>query len=293
MRGSDMEHYADDAKTGACLMRGIRERPLEHSGFTIRWNPYRSLKPQAGRNEEGFPSNNNCLFACESPSHPLSLLARRVSLQATLKNFDWAATPNAFPVEQRGHFLWVPITRHGPANTFPHMPQMLSLPLVQDFLSLARSSKNSITFFNSMHAGASVDHLHFQSVYHAAPTALQQAGTISAGSRILLEAYPASGVVYQTHNSASAIWDDVRKLQNRGIPLNLIHAGGLSYLIPRDPACEMVEEFPNAVLASMELSGTAITTDEAFFRTATWNNIHMALHKSTLRSRDLEAILNS
>ena len=48
-------------------------------------------------------------------------------------------------------------------------------------------------------------------------------------------------------------------LQNHHIPLNLISTGARTHLIPRNIDHEWVDEFPDAVLAGMELSGKAIT----------------------------------
>jgi hypothetical protein len=108
-----------------------------------------------------------------------------------------------------------------------------------------------------------------------------------------LHGYPASGLVYPEQTSAEHLWSDIAKLQQHGVPLNLINIGSRTYLIPRNINHEVVQEFPSGILASMELLGVAITTERSFFQQADWPTIQTALQKSTLEIQEVLGILAS
>ena len=116
--GTGLEHYAINVETGCALFACLKERPLEPSPFTLQLNQYRSIKPQARtihskKRRDHSPDVAKCIFACQDSSNSLSLLQRHAPIQTTLPNFQWAALPNALPVEKNGHFLWVPIETAG------------------------------------------------------------------------------------------------------------------------------------------------------------------------------------
>ncbi len=296
MGGEGPEHYAIDSVSGEDIRAGLLERPVGPAGFVLQLNQYRALKPRAkmlglGRQLPYSPDVNDCFFACQDPANPLSLLQRNVPVRTMLRNYQWAAVHNALPVEKNGHFLWVPVRSSGALTIYPHWVQALSLPLLEDFLTLAVSNVNAMTFYNAMHAGGSVNHIHYHSVFRKGPRPIEAAATVFRHGRLYLDGYPASGVVYTQEATADQIWTDVAVLQKAGIPINLIHSGGRTYLIARDTEQEVVAEFPNGILAGMELSGTAITTEQSYYDTADWTTLHAALSKSTLPTDRLVEIL--
>jgi hypothetical protein len=294
------QQYALHVETGQDIRAGVMERPLGRYDLTLQWNVYRALKPQfqkplldTKQQRVYSPEVNECLFACQDPGHPLSLLQRHSPFRTTLKNFQWAALPNAIPVEQNGHFLWVPVVSDAATRSFPHWLQVLTLPLLEDFLMLGSVSSNSMIYFNSLYAGASVNHIHYQSVQREQEMPIEKSSISSRGDRSYLKDYPASGVVYAKDTPAEKIWRDIDQLQNRSIPFNLLHTGGRTFLAPRNIEYEMVEEFPGAILAAMEIAGKAITTEEWYYREADWSALYAALHKSTLRNEELQRILDA
>lgn len=291
-------HYAINVETNEERGWRVVERPLESSDFILQWNPYRALKPQGNviglaRRPAYSPDAADCLFGCQDSSDPLSLLQRHAPIQTTLCNFQWAALANALPVESRGHFLWIPVLTVGIVTSYPHWLQVLTLPLLHDFLSLGTCSFNLITYFNSLHAGASVNHIHFQSVYCDTQPAIAKAAVNSTGGRNLLVDYPACALVYEQGTPAEAIWRDVTQLQQRNVPLNLITVERRTFLFARNMAHARVDEFPDAILAGMELSGKAITSRRDFFQQADRMTIETALRKSTLTSEELLQVLAS
>jgi diadenosine tetraphosphate (Ap4A) HIT family hydrolase len=292
------EHYAVDVESGTEILVGVSERLLEGSDFILQLNPYRSLKPKPetlglGRQADSSGDVKDCFFACQQPANPLSLLRRDIHIQTRFANYQWVALHNALPIERNGHFLWVPVNTHGAILAFPHWVQVLTLPLLEDFLQLAASSTDAMMFYNSMHAGGSVNHIHYHSVCRERAMPIESAATASRGGHVFLSDYPACGLVYPAGTPAEHIWVHVEKLQERAIPINLIHSGQRTFLFARDIEHEVVAEFPKGILAGMELAGRPITTDESFYQHASWAMLQTALRKSTLPEEELLEILNT
>jgi hypothetical protein len=164
--------------------------------------------------------------------------------------------------------------------------------VLQDFLALASFSQNVLTFFNGLRAGASVDHIHFQAVCCERPLPIKKATIRAVAGHYILDNYPAAGTVYVPGTPADRIWRDIDRLQSLSIPLNLISAGSHTYLIARNSEHEIVDEFPDAVLAGMELAGKPITSNQGFYQRATWPTIETALQKSTLSTDELLRVLS-
>lgn len=298
MTAEGPQQYAIDCDTQREIEAAIVERPIGDAGFVLQWNKFRSLKPHLPRlglgRQRDYPADvSECLFACQDRSKALSILRRSLSLITTLRHCQWAALHNALPLDKNGHFLWIPTTTKDGTTEFPHWTQTLSPQLLEDFLILASSSTNAIVLFNSLHAGASVNHIHFHSVYCGSQTAIERAATVPIGGRLLLTGYPATALAYPPCAGAETIWKDVAKLQDREVPLNLIHVNSHTYLIPRNIDHEVVEEFPGGILAGMELSGRVFTTEESYYESAAWTTLSAALQKSTLPVDDVLRILES
>ncbi len=286
------EHYALDLKNGTEIGAEVVERGIEGTTLSVQWNQVRGLKPQVrpkglGRQADYSPGAKECFFACQDSSNPLSLLRRKTSVHLSLPNYQWAAVYNAFPVEKDGHFMWLPILADGSAVAYPHRRQVLDEPLFVDFLELGRASTDMLTLFNSLHAGASVNHIHYHTVACKGGVPLSKASAPSGARRQILEGYPARGLVYEEPIEPRLVWLDVDKLQRQQIPLNLIYTQNRLHLFARNIDHEMIEEFPGGVMACMELSGRLITTEEPFYRNANRDLVHRAFRKTTLGSEDL------
>ena len=286
------EHYALDLKKGTEIGAEVVQRDIEGATLSVQWNQFRALKPQVrpkglGRQTDYPPDAKECFFACQDPSNPLSLLRRRTSVHLSLPNYQWAAVYNAFPVEKDGHFMWLPISADGSVVAYPHHLQALTEPLFIDFLELGRAGTDTLTLFNSLHAGASVNHIHYHTVARKGGVPLDSASTKSTGHRRILDGYPASGVAYDEPITPRSAWLDIDKLQRQEIPLNLIYTKNRLHLFARNIDNEMIEEFPGGVMACMELSGRLITTEEPFYRNADRDLIQRAFSKITLGPEEL------
>jgi hypothetical protein len=148
---------------------------------------------------------------------------------------------------------------------------------------------STVTFYNSPGGGgASMDHLHFQSI--AGALSIQGAQVAKLGRFKVLAGFAANMVCFGAEDSPSAVWAVVEAFQSLG-PLNLISAGKKTYLVPRNPHHAVVEEFPGTVLGSLEMMGRFFTADLAVYERATREAIVSAVRKAGLPLEQFRAVL--
>jgi hypothetical protein len=143
-----------------------------------------------------------------------------------------------------------------------------------------------VLFFNSLHAGATVDHFHIQQVYSGQPLAVEYAETESTGQPYLKN-YPARGLAFSKQVSAAEIFEWVDRCQQRHLPFNLCVTGERIYLFVRNAENEVVEEFTAGVVATMELMGKFITADKKIHDELDISRLEKILSKVTIPPEDL------
>ncbi len=198
---SGISYFARNLRTAAQIRASVDERKVDGTGFECQFNGYRALRPGGpgqglGRQPDVPAGSAACRFGCQDPKKSLSLLRRDPLLQVRLPRFRWNAYYNATPFEKEGHFLWVPVVVDGTTTILPHVPQLLNQEFLEDMLLLFQRTTQTIVFFNSLHAGASVDHIHVQAVFHRDRLAIEDAGTAAYRGFTVLEGYPAEGLVF-------------------------------------------------------------------------------------------------
>jgi hypothetical protein len=291
MAGETIEYYAKNLNTGTPISATVEEKMVPGTAFRIQYNGYRALRPggaarSAGKQPAISGDVEKCRFFCQDPKQPLSILRRDHLCQVALHHYRWNAYYNTAPFEKEGHFLWIPAVIDGALTVSPHLLQYLTLPLLEDVLDLFRQSDSMILFFNSLHAGASVNHIHIQGVFHAERLAIEDAATEPSsqipGCSLLTSSYPANGLVFARDVEASLLFKALNQLQSMGIPLNLILIGERIYLVARDANHEVVPAFPGGGIGSMELAGKIITVDRHAYGRINAKVIGDVLHKVTL-----------
>lgn len=248
-----IDYFAANLTSGRPIVYKVKEKPV--GPYFVQVNPYRLLKPMPG-------SGSGCRFYCEEPSEPLSLLNRKVLLSIPLEHRCWNALGNAMPFDKDLHALLV---RAG----YDHDPQLLDRESLDDMLLLAAKARGLLLFYNAIGAGASVDHLHWQIVFHG-PT------------RFAIEDAPgAFGTVFNPATEAAAIWETVNRLQQATppIPFNLLLVGGRAVVVPRT-AQEATAGLPGTVIASFELIGKLIVTTHEAYEAATADRLEQALRSA-------------
>ena len=290
--GDDIKYEAWNVRTAEPIEAAVDERTIGDTGFVCQFNGYRALRPGGtprtlGRQLDISPTPSECRFGCQTRMRDLSLLNRAPLLQVRLQTSSWNAYHNANPFEKDGHFLWLPVQGEGELPTIPHLPQMLTREFVEDLVLLSRQAPELVIFFNSLHAGASVNHVHAQAVFHRKRLAIEDAATVQYRGFTILDGYPAQGFCFSRDSEVSSVATAIEKLQTRGIPFNLILLGERMLLVPRNADHEIVVEFPRGILATMEVSGKIITADRQVYEQATAADISSAFQKVTLDAKSL------
>ena len=264
---------------------GSLENPNANFQFTCQFNGYRALRPggapkSLGRQPDISPAPEHCRFSCQNRSDPLSLRRREPLLQRSLTHFTWNAYYNAAPIDPDGHFLWIPEAMH--------YPQALSLEFLTDALHLYRQLDSTLLFFNSLHAGASVNHIHFQSIRYKQPLPVEHWPlTEENKDYALLKDYPARVMVFSQALLPHVLFPRVLfgwidRFQQRKIPFNLMLVGDRAILIPRDIEHEIVAEFPGNGIAALGMCGKIITVNRDAYLSASDLKIKQAFAKMVL-----------
>ena len=255
--------------------------------FAKELNRTRGLRPGAGRSQPGRqqevpPAPEACRFYCLDPNNRDSLRVRVVvgTVQRSGLSWAWNVYPNLAPFEANGQFLMLPVADGG---LLPHLPQLLTEEIVRDMVALCVNSSQLVIFFNSLHAGATVNHFHLQAVRHVRTLPIEKHISPDPG-RSTVDGYPLNAIVFGPA-VRDDIWASVRSLQARNLPFNLIYLDGRFVLFPRDDNNEIVREFPS-VLASMEVCGRFIFSDAQSFGAATEGRIKTALGRIGLSYDD-------
>ncbi len=259
------ESYATAVDTGEAACEPA-ERTRFASGMELLYNPVARLKPHtppatAGRQADIAAGPDACPLACQDPDNPLSILRRASLAEIPCPNGPWRAYPNVAPWEARGLAIWIPGPADPAVRTLPHTPQVLRQDSLEDFVAIARAAGGMTTFFNSLHGGASANHLHFQAVYYDQPLAVESANRRLQGRYTVLDGYPASGLFFPADVPPEELWKAVAALQAEEYPFNLIALASGIYLFARDPRHEVLEDFPGRAFGAINLAGLFITSD--------------------------------
>jgi hypothetical protein len=198
------------------LMESRRAGPWE-----VMFNPIRALRPPriSGQKFEGLlrpfdPAG----FHFNKP-----FLAKEVLWQGELAGKPARLLYNKFPFA-RLHGLLVP-------EPLRELPQFLTPELHGWAWDLcAQSGVPGLCLgYNSSGAGASVNHLHFQSFVQAQPLPVQDARFVHNGGT---EPYP---LPCRRFDDRAEAWLELDRLHQRGTPYNLVYSKGGLHLVARVP----------------------------------------------------------
>lgn len=264
--------------------------------FIKELNMIRGLRPGGGKRRPGRQADipagvERCRFECCRVTKK-SILVRMVAGRLRPSEIGglkhtYRVLPNLAPFDVNGQFLIIPESESIPE--LPHVPQELTERLLSDFITICRNSEGLVIFFNSKHAGASVDHLHFQTVPHTSRLPIERAlperhGRLDASYPINGLAFPADGDGFH-----GRLWKLVAELHKTETPFNLIYVSNTFIVVPRDIENEITSEF-NTLLASMEICGRFITSSREAYDNATEGRIVMALQKSGIAYEDIPSL---
>ena len=136
-----------------------------------------------------------------------------------------------------------------------------------------------VTAYNSLGAGASINHLHFQVFLQSQPLALFSSHLTHNGGT---ESWPAYCCVF---NTTEACWHYLQQLHAHNIPYNLLVKYKKIFCLPRKPATQTYATFNVASYGWSEMAGIFTFSDNNIFTQAT-----PALLEETLRSVSSDTI---
>jgi len=304
--GEEFAFYAHNLDQRADIYSAVEEKYVGMSPYLCQFNGYRSLRPglnnsTPGRQPTLSAEPADCRFFCQNPAQPLSLVTRRPLQQVNLRHFSWNAYYNAAPIEKNGHFLWIPTQKSEGETCLPHFPQVLTFEFLEDAIHLFKKLDHTIVFFNGLNAGASVNHIHLQSVHHNQKLALETAALASTERCTILADYIAPGLVFNPEQPATEIFIWVDQLHQRGIPYNLVmirdslRTGPESHrivLFPRDIDHEITSELPNDRPGAPAFWGKLITSHRQMFCDLDLPRLTRAFQKMGLSPEQFAELVN-
>ena len=278
-------YYARNLTQNFDIKGATEEKRVGNTGYLCRLNSYRALRPGAGNRPLGRQPDISaeaslCRFYCQDSTHPISILTREPLLSVPLTHFTWNAYYNVAPIEKDGHFLWIPTTNNG--SVIPHLLQRLTPELIEDTVALFGQLSGSILFFNALHAGASVNHIHFQAIAHKHPLPVESVPLITYKGYQLLDGYPAQAAVFNAKEQTAELIAYVERLQQADIPFNLTMVADRIFVTARDGDHAIVSEFPGDGLAALGMCGAIATVDQNAYDTVRASLIVCAFKKMVI-----------
>jgi hypothetical protein len=296
LEDEDFVFYAENLDKSRLIYDAVEEKFVGDTGFICQFNGYRSLRPglkrsQPGRQPALSHSPADCRFFCQQPDQALSLVRRRPLLQIPLPNYVWNAYYNAAPIEKAGHFLWVPVQPNGTTAQLPHFPQSLTETFLQDAIALFGQLDQSIVSFNGLGAGASVNHIHFQSAYHGHAIALEKVPLNPLTHCTILADYPTPGIAFPADATHQQVFPWIERLQRHHIPHNLVMVADRIVIFPRNIDHEVVAELPTDRPGAPAFWGKLLTANHQTFAQLTPDILHSAFQKMGLPATDFAALI--
>jgi hypothetical protein len=284
--GAGPRHYATNLRTGKVINIVVEEKSVPTSDYLCQFNGYRRLQSGANlsRQVEVAESALTCGFFCQDANNPSSILRREPLCQIELKHHLFHAYHNLAPIDAMGHFIWIPVRFDKQQLSAPHYPQKLDAALIEDFFLLRTISSNLLLVFNSLQAGATVNHLHFQAIYRARPLAIEKQRATPCGPFHILNEYPATALMFRGSESIVLVTEQVMRLQEAGVPFNLLSTDEAVFLIPRNSEGEVTAELPSDRLSALDVSGRIVTVYKNAYDSITKERIEAALR--TTGNRD-------
>lgn len=278
----------------------IEEKTVRNGSYVIQFNALRRLRVSRlpkylGRQEDLPRHEKGCKFCYGNRKQHVSFRERKALSEVLLNNRIWKFYPNDFPIDKNGHFILMPDIN----DIAQRRQQMLITEDIQDMVSLMQNSENLLITYNSLHAGASINHIHFQCIHHEAQLCIEKLETIfikeAQGVNVSrLKNYSIQILVFkktESPNIAEVIFSFVDLLQHKKIPFNILLEKDKVYVIPRNKNAEVVKEFPNQVLGALDMGGRLIITDRTTYTRITNKKIENAFKEITLSLSEIENLI--
>ena len=287
----ELAYYAQNLSQSRDIQGATEEKRIGNTGYLCQFNSYRALRPGAsdrpvGRQPDIPADPERCRFHCQDITEPLSLLRREPLLKVKFKHFEWNAYYNVAPLEKEGHFLWIPTASASSATVLPHIPQKMELEFLEDAVELFAQLAHTILFFNSLHAGASVNHIHLQALYHRHSLPIEAAPVIFYRGYHILNIYPVQALVFTPKTPIKEMFAYIDWLQHESIPFNLVMKERI-FIVARNIEHEIVSEFPRDAFAALGMCGAINTVNRRTYDTLDVIMIEGAFQKMVIPAQQI------
>lgn len=293
-------YFAQNLTRDCAIDPGIQEKKIPDTEIIAQYNGFRALRvppPQSSETalhmRQRRQKADDCPFGCQNMNDSRSLHNRDPVTQIRTPNGRWNAYYNFAPFESEGHFIWVPAHVRGTQTILDHKDQRLTRAYAEDLCFLYGQSTGQIFFYNSFGAGASVNHIHFQSVAQRHKLAVEYARVSQHGAFSTLQNYPARCLVFDSNTNPDELFSYIWRLEDGEIPFNLVLVRNRLHLFVRDPRTVEAKTIPgllNRNIASMELAGKFITDSRAVYDQLTANSITAALEVTTCDWKEIDSL---
>ncbi|MDD5669557.1 MAG: pantetheine-phosphate adenylyltransferase, partial [Candidatus Omnitrophica bacterium] len=178
--------------------------------------------------------------------------------QLDLKNSRWLARFNEYPIFP-AHFLLLPVEEDG--MTLIKQPQVITKDNLEDITGWIQSHPQVRAFYNSLSAGASQNHFHYQVIFNRLPVEYLRSSPwfdLDFANIGRIPEYPAGVITVdgEQEERIKAAWNMIEMFHKRTVPFNMLINDTTIYLFPRNALAP--SQFPEVRFASLEMCGEII-----------------------------------
>lgn len=243
-----------------------------------------------GRKDWRPVGSHGCRFGCADASLDGRARAESILRAPVVRRYRGDRHPhvainNLFPIVE-GHLIVTPLID----GELRHVSHELDAAWGDEFWSVARQLEpDQLLGFNSPHAGASVDHLHFQILPSLTSLAIANRPVVRFGAWRLVDQDPrfSSAIRFDLGNEGDRFCFGrlIAQFKAEQVPYNLLSDGKGLFAILRDAERELVREYPGGVIAFAEYAGLVPALTPEFYHGASADLLDAAIRKTSL-SRD-------
>lgn len=245
----------------------VRETGEEN--WSIYFNQLRSFRPERMSSQKA--ESINVKFDSGSFNFNKPFLRKEIFLEQELNNKQVSLLYNKFPFADF-HGLLV-IGREKEYNQY--LTEDIFHYIWSVYLKLKKNIPNQVVSYNSLGAGASVNHLHFQTCIYTKVLSVSSKRWRHNGGGY---EYPAECMVFNNEKEA---WDFIANLQKTNTPFNLVFINQVLYCLPRKLEAVINEKIPQ--IGWFEMAGSFSIADEDTFQSLQSSQIKSALGQVSRR----------
>jgi hypothetical protein len=296
-----IEYRARNLTEGKDVEYKVTEEIVPESMFIREFNPFEGfaekVRPRISGRQPDLPDHSQrCGFSCMDASIETSMLNRKPVAVFKVNGELWQAYSKRIFADKRGHLVLIPDITN-PENK---RGQLITGKDIGAVISMSNESRNTVILYNSLHAGASVNHIHFHLVYHGERLPIEYENfektvTISDVNVYRSTDYGIKVIMLEGQNKqevSSVALGFISRLQDEGIPFNLLIANGKVYIMPRNIENEVVSEFPRPI-GIRELYGKFTAYNQTEIDELTKEKIASAFNKLSLTEEQIYNLIDN